>query len=36
MTNTGNGETIEGDLSEMTKVQTGPTEILLLFIAMIL
>jgi len=37
MTNTGNGETIESDLSEMTKVQTGPSEmIMLLLLAMIL
>lgn len=36
MTNTSNGETVEWDLSEMTKVQTGPTEILLLLLAMIL
>ena len=36
MTNTGNGETVEWDLSEMTKVQTGPTELILLLLAMIL
>jgi len=36
MTNTGNGETVEGDYSEMTKVQTWPKEILLLLFAMIL
>ncbi len=36
MTNANNGETIEWDLSEMTKVQTGPTELLLLLLAMIL
>ena len=36
MTNTSNGETIEWDLSEMTKVQTGPTELILLLLAMIL
>ena len=36
MTNIENGETIEWDLSEMTKVQTGPTELILLLLAMIL
>ena len=36
MTNTGNGETVEWDLSEMTKVQTWPTELILLVLAMIL
>ena len=36
MTNTSNGESLEWDLSEMTKVQTGPTELILLLLAMIL
>ena len=36
MTNTSNGESIEWDLSDMTKVQTGPTELILLLLAMIL